>query len=219
MKQEQANVMIDSNGQSVPVRYVSRFDKLRDRKVGALVKRWQKQRQALQAEMARTLADLEGLLQAREKETGAGQADRGNFRVSSFDGNAAVELRQQYRIYLDERVLEARRIMLEWGTGMVSEDDATKRRVILALIEEAFSASSSGALPIGKILSLLKHDFPGKEWARAKKLLVESMKPERGKCYVAVSVRPSRQHDFARVKLDIADCWPEPAEEVPNGKA
>lgn len=198
--------MMDAAGNEVPAIYVKKYDKLRDKLVRKIETRWEKARVQLEAVMAETLADVEELTKARTDETGVTMADKGNFRVSSFDGNSAVELRQSYRIYLDDRVKEAQKIMIEWAAGIADQiEDSRPRALMMQLIQEAFSANASGSLPVGKILSLLHRDIP----ARAKKLLEDAITPEKGKCYITVMKRQSRQHDMERIALDISDCWPE----------
>ena len=204
--------LTDANGNAVPIKYVSKYDRLRDAKARRILARWTAERARLEAVMRDTLADIGELMIARMAETGAPPADKGNFRAASFDGSICVELRQSYRIYLDDRVAEAKRIMLEWALGLTSSlADGTAKEVLARLIEEAFSANQSGSLPVGKILSLLRIDIAAPEWLRARNLLQDAIKPERGKCYIAVSSRSDRQHDYAPIRLDIADCWPEPA--------
>lgn len=208
MKNETKNVktMTDAAGNEVPAIYVKKYDKLRDKLVRRTVERWRKARQVLDVTLCDTLRDLEAIMKARQEETGSGIADKGNFRVSSFDGNLAVELRQSYRILLDDRVKEAQRILIEWASRLADKiEDREPRAIMMGLIQEAFSANASGSLPVGKILSLLQREIP----AEAKRLLEASIHPEKGKCYVAVMARPNRQQDMKRIALDVADCWPE----------
>jgi hypothetical protein len=65
---------------------------------------------------------------------------------------------------------------------------------------------------VGKITALLKMNITAPDWAAAKALLTDAMTPERGKCYIRVERRPSRQHGMEPVRLDIADCWESPRE-------
>lgn len=136
--------MVDASGNIVPMQYVDKYDKARDRAVLRILTRWQKVRALLEKTMADTLREVEQLRDLRTKETGVEPADRGNYRVSSFDGNTAVELRQTYRIYLDDRVTEARRIMLEWAAGLTDDiENIEKRDFMMQLVEEAFSANTA----------------------------------------------------------------------------
>ena len=39
--------------------------------------------------------------------------------------------------------------------------------------------------------------------------LRQAQTTERGKQYLTVETRRSLNHDFAPIRLDVADCWPE----------
>ena len=206
--------MTDAAGNEVPAIYVSAYDKKREKLVKKIFARWEKERKALEAVMVETLADLDSLQASRLAETGAEMADRGNFRVSSFDGMVAVEMRQSYRIFLDDRVKEAQRILIAWASEIAEQiANRAPRALMMQLIAEAFSVNASGSLPVGKILSLLRRDIQDPEWQRAKKLLQAAIQPEKGKCYISVMARCDRQHDMKRVALDVSDCWPIHADE------
>jgi len=207
------NTMTDAAGKEVPVKYVPKYDRERDTAVRRVCAAWEAQRKRLEAVMGDTIDIMEKLTVAREKATGAKIADKGNVSFTSFDGNIKIEICQRYEIKADERVKEAQRLMIEWATGLVREEEGDTRRVLLALIQEAFCATASGSLPYAKIASLLRYEFKAEEWNRAVNLLRDSIQTNIGKRYVVVSRRKSREHDYERVKLDVADCWPEPKEE------
>jgi Protein of unknown function (DUF3164). len=200
--------MTTPDGQAVPVKFVPKYDQQRDKAARKLLDKWLAQRLALEKLMSDTLAEIEAMKAARP----GAPAEKGNFQFTSFDGNIEISVSQSYRIFLDDRVETARKIMRDWATGLVADFSGTEKQVVLALLEEAFRATAGGALPAGKILSLLRYDFPSDEWKQAKELLNAALKPARGKQYVSVKTRASRQHKWEGVHLDVADCWPEPGE-------
>ena len=57
-------------------------------------------------------------------------------------------------------------------------------------------------------MSLCRRNVTAPEWTEARDMLLASLQPERGRCYIHVYSRPDMQHDFEMVRLDIADCWP-----------
>ena len=61
-------------------------------------------------------------------------------------------------------------------------------------------------------MSLLKMEIDNADWREAKRILQDSIKPQKGKRYLVCERRASTQDDFRPVRLDIADCWPEEAE-------
>jgi len=205
-KNKTPKTMTTADGFTVPASMVPAYDRARDKAARKILKEWTLGRSFLEALMGAT---LKAVLEIAGMRPGA-PAPKGNFQFTSYDGNIEISITQSYRIFLDDRVREAQRIMLEWATGLVADTQGSKKQVLLALVNEAFAASTSGALNSGKILSLLRYDFDSAEWKRAKALLQDSLKPERGKRYVRVSTRLSREHPWQAVKLDIADCWPAP---------
>ena len=81
--------MRDSNGNDIPLKYVSRYDKAKDRAVRKILARFRKARELLEGVVAETIAELESLMDTKEK-LGA----KGNFSARSFDGLIQVSIRQ-----------------------------------------------------------------------------------------------------------------------------
>ena len=63
-------------------------------------------------------------------------------------------------------------------------------------------------------MSLLKMEIDNADWREAKRILQDSIKPQKGKRYLVCERRASTQAEFRPVRLDIADCWPEEDESV-----
>lgn len=201
--------MRDSNGNDIPLKYVSKYDKARDKAVRRILARFLKARELLEGVVAQTIAELEALADTKEK-LGA----KGNFSARSFDALIQVSIRQQYNIFLDERVVKARELMIgyvEKVLAKVGGNDAAALRLIVA---EAFKANAQGFLSTGKIMSLLRMEIDNADWREAKKILQESIKPQKGKRYLVCERRATTQSDFRPIRLDIADCWPEAAAEA-----
>ena len=201
--------MRDSNGNDIPLKYVSKYDKQRDKTVRRILERFLKARAMLEQVVAESIAELQALAATKES-VGA----KGNFSARSFDALVQVSIRQQYNIYLDERVVKARELMLgyvEAVLGKVGGSDAAALRLIIA---EAFKANAQGFLSTGKVMSLLRMEIDNADWREAKRILQEAIKPQKGKRYLVCERRSSTQGDFEAVRLDIADCWPEDSEQV-----
>ena len=203
------NTMRDSNGNDIPVKYVSKYDKARDRAVRRVCARFLKARALLEQTVAESIADLQALAATKES-VGA----KGNFSARSFDGLIQCAIRQQYNIVLDERVVRARELMLgyvETVIGKVGGNDAAALRIIVA---EAFKANAQGFLSTAKVMSLLRMEIDNADWREAKRILQEAIKPQKGKRYLVCEWRGTVQADFAPIRLDIADCWPEESLDV-----
>lgn len=205
--------MRDWNGNDVPVQYVSKYDKAKDKAVRKILARFLKARAMLEGVVAETIAELDALAQTKES-VGA----KGNFSARSFDALVQVSIRQQYNIYLDERVVRARELMLGYVEGILSKVGGNDAAALKLIIAEAFKANAQGFLSTGKVMSLLRMEIDNADWREAKRILQEAIKPQKGKRYLVCERRSSTQGDFAAIRLDIADCWPEESLEL-RGKS
>lgn len=199
--------MQDSNGNNVPVKYISQYDKAKDKIVRQLHGKFLKLREKMEALVVDTIADIAKLKDIRETENGI----KGNFSATSFDGKIKIELRQQYNIKLDERVAKARELMLAYAESLLKKiaDKDGSEKALRSIIMGAFEANSAGILPYTKILALLRLDITDSRWMEARELLIASIKPEKGKCYLYCSERQTLQKDYVPILLNLSDCWPE----------
>ncbi len=204
------STMRDSNGNDVPTKYVSKYDKAKDKAVRKILARFRKERAALESVVADTIAELQALAQTKES-----LGTKGNFSARSFDGLIQVSIKQQYNILLDERVVHARELMLGYISGVLAKVGGNDAEALRLIVAEAFKANAQGFLSTGKIMSLLRMEIDNADWREAKRILQESIRPQKGKRYLLCETRPDTQHDFETIRLDIADCWPR--EEVVNG--
>ena len=184
--------MRDSNGNDIPLKYVSKYDKAKDKAVRKVLGRFLRARQMLEGVVAETIAELEALADTKER-LGA----KGNFSARSFDGLIQVSIRQQYNIFLDERVVKARELMLGYVEKVLAKVGGNDAQALRLIVAEA------------KIMSLLRMEIDNADWREAKRILQDSIKPQKGKRYLVCERRASTQADFEAVRLDIADCWPD----------
>ena len=198
--------MRDSNGNDIPLKYVSKYDKARDKAVRKILARFLKARAMLEEVVADSIAELNALAQTKES-VGA----KGNFSARSFDGLIQASIRQQYNIFLDERVVKARELMLGYVEGVLAKVGGNDAQALRLIVAEAFKANAQGFLSTGKIMSLLRMEIDNADWREAKRILQEAIRPQKGKRYLVCERRASTQADFEAVRLDIADCWPEDA--------
>ena len=195
--------MTDSNGNAIPLKYVSAYDKARDRVTRRILARFEKARANLETVVADSIRDLDELAKLKES-----LGTKGNFSARSFDGLIQVAIRQQYNIRLDERVIRARELMLDYVGSILDRVDGVDVSALRLLVKEAFKANSQGFLSTGRILSLMRMEVNNEKWREAKMILQEALKPEKGKQYLQCEKRNSTQGDFRAIRLDIADCWP-----------
>ena len=204
MKRQKITTMRDSSGQDIPIKYVSKYDRECDKRTRRVLARFQKARKVLEQTVVDTLADIESIQSERD----TGLAARGNFQCQSFDGMIRVAIDQSWQIRLDDRVREARDRMLAYAKSLCDKAGDADALILYQLVEEVFAVGKSGGLSVGRVLSLCRRNIVAAEWQAARTLLLSSIKSDRGRAYIRVSVRPDAQHDFAMLRLDLADCWP-----------
>ena len=209
MGKKQVTTMRDSNGNDIPLKYVSKYDKAKDRAVRRILARFLKTRSMLEDVVSETIGELNALAATKES-VGA----KGNFSARSFDGLIQVSIRQQYNILLDERVVQARELMLGYIEGVLERVGGNDAQALRLIVAEAFKANAQGFLSTGKIMSRLRMEIDNSDWREAKRILQDSIKPQKGKRYLVCERRASTQAEFRPVRLDIADCWPEEDESV-----
>lgn len=201
--------MRDSNGNDIPLKYVSRYDKAKDRTVRRILARFLKARAMLEAVVSETVAELDTLAQTKEK-----LGVKGNYSARSFDALIQVSIRQQYNIFLDERVVRARDLMIGYVESVLAKVGGNDAAALRLIVAEAFKANAQGFLSTGKVMSLLRMEIENADWREAKRILQDAVKPQKGKRYLVCERRSSTQGDFEAIRLDIADCWPEDGEQV-----
>jgi len=196
--------MRDNNGNNVPLKYVSSYDRARDAASRRIHRRFIQARKLLESVVAESIQDLDKLASLKES-----LGDKGNFSTTSFDGLIRVSIRQRYNIFLDERVVKARELMLKYVNGVLSRVGDSDASALRLIVSEAFKANSQGFLSTSRIFSLLRMEINDHDWRDAKGILQNCIIPQKGKRYLTCDVRPNMQADFSTIRLDIADCWPE----------
>ena len=204
---KQQKKWIDGRGQEVPAGYVSKYDKARDKAVRHVVAGAQKLRAQMEAFMVDAVATMNGLAGLKDD-----LGTRGNFSARSFDALIQVSIRQQWHIRFDERVAKARELMLDYANREL-ESAGEGAYLLKQMIEAAFKVDRLGFLPRSEVTKLLSYKVNDASWNAGADILRQAQTTEKGKQYLTIETRPSLQKDFAPIRLDIADCWPE--EECP----
>lgn len=197
--------MTDSMGNQIPLKYVSAYDKARDRVTRRILARFEKARANLETVVSDSIKDLDDLSKLKDS-----LGEKGNFSARSFDGLIQVAIRQQYNIRLDERVIHARELMMEYVNSVLDRVDGVDVSALRLLVTEAFKVNSQGFLSAGRVLALMRMEVADAKWREAKMILQAALKPEKGKQYLICEKRKTTQGDFKAIRLDIADCWPSP---------
>lgn len=182
MATKQQKEWVDARGQKVPVGYVSKYDKARDKAVRRVLAGALKLREQMEAFMRDAIATMDALIE--------------------------IAIKQQYNVRVDGRVQKARELMLDYATRELSKagDGAF---LLKQMIDAAFKPDRNGSLPRSEINKLLGYHVKDETWNEGAALLREALTTEAGKRYLRVMRRSSTSADFQPIRLDVADCWPE----------
>lgn len=212
MAKKTQKYMINGNGNRVPIEAIGKYDRKKEVIVQRFVRRREKARVDLLNLTAAEVDDLQALVKLRAEEAGVELALRGNMQISSYDCDTKVALKTTYNIKLDDTAKEACRMMREHLIADISkstdmEDEST--RAILHMLDKAFTPNRSGTLSYAKVNEILELQISAPAWIKAKNMLINSIESHRGRSYVEVAQRKSRQHKFHAIIIDLADCWPD----------
>ena len=149
MATKQQKEWVDARGQKVPVGYVSKYDKARDKAVRRVLAGALKLREQMEAFMRDAIATMDALAGMKES-----LGEKGNFSARSFDALIEIAIKQQYNVRLDGRVQKARELMLDYATRELSKagDGAF---LLKQMIDAAFKPDRNGFLPRSEINKLL----------------------------------------------------------------
>jgi len=214
MPKKKITHLTNANGNKVPIEAVSKFDKDKERLVERFIRRRLKMAELLEKLNSDEVSDLQQFQSMREKEHGVKMGLRGNMQFSDYEMNRKVNLKTAYNIKLDDAATEACRIMREYlisDLGKNEQDKKAAERIgaLISLVDKAFTPNRAGNLPQGRIYEVLDLNISAPEWQQARTLLQNSIHSYRGRSYVEVSTRKSRQHKFKPIILDLANYWPD----------
>lgn len=205
-------MMIDAQGQAVPLSYVKPYDRERDRVATRILKRWEAEHARLARLKADTLADIAKLQEfGRDKCEVKIGGDKGNVQFSSFDGLTRVRLDARTMVEFDDRFNQAQKLILEYADDLAG---ATGERDIVTIIRAALTPSAGGMLARSRVIGLLRLNIKAGKWIQAMDLLRDCQFVKSGKTYIYVEARTSINDEWAMIPLDVAAIDPADSQEV-----
>ncbi|MBQ7252287.1 MAG: DUF3164 family protein [Kiritimatiellae bacterium] len=184
----------DSQGNTVPAKYVSDYDKKKDAAARAIEAEWRKAEAALAKVWQNTLSRVAKVRQAAEKRERIALGLKGNFSFFSFDGRIQVRHDSAADVVYDERLSLAKDLLaeaIEELAGKASGD-------LKAIVEAAFRPrGKQRALDRSRLHDICKLNVRHPKWLKAVEL-IKAAETERGRReYLSVAV------DGKRIVLDI----------------
>ncbi len=196
-----AKTMIDARGREIPVEYVPKYDRARDRVVRRIHREAVKTHERLAAfrESARGMI-LDFVRKAAEDHDMALGGEKGNITLRSFDGLLKVQLAVQDHLDFNEKLGMAQTLIGEYLQEISKGADPA----LVKIVHRAFYADQRGRLRTNAVLALRNLAIKHPKWRRAMEIIVESIVVASSKQYVRVYARPDTNSDFAMLSLDIA---------------
>lgn len=201
MSAKSERIMTDSRGNAVPVRYVSKVDKERDRVVRGLFKQARKLNADLSAFKLACMEAIDIYVDWVSVTEGVAIGGvKGNVKLSTFDGTLQITRMRQDSIEFDERLQVAQGLIKEY----VAEKAAGIDRDLQVLIDDAFNGAN-GRLNAARVLGLFKLKIGGEKWAKAMELIRESIRVSSTREYARFYERAGGAgEEYKHLPLDIA---------------
>lgn len=201
IKDEDGN-WINATGQAVPPNYVPQQDKLRDRLVEKYFNRAVKVHDQLAALKREAHQAIDAYLAELFAKYDAAPNERGNYTLTGFSGDKQVIVKIQRYLEFDERIEAAKEIVDECLERWSSDANANLK----TLVTEAFRVRGKKGLDVKSILALRTYKITDKSgrWQQAMDLIGESLYVGRSRAYLQFKHRPSVEHDWRSIPLDIA---------------
>lgn len=206
--------MMDAQGQAVPLSYVTKYDRERDRLVRAIAADFLAERARIAAVYARTEARLRRLEDmARDGRADRALGTRGNFQACTFDGLIQASRSARYELRFDERLQVAQEII----EAIVAEKAEGIDPDIAELIKGVFRPTSDGLLSKARVMGLFRLRIKHPRWSEAMDLIRESIESRRGKSLLGLRCKANRDAPWESILLDIAAVAPAAADDARQG--
>lgn len=125
---------------------------------------------------------------------------KGNVTIISFCGRFKVVRQVQDSIAFDERLVAAKAIIDEcvhaWSKGA--------NRNIQALVNHAFQVDKTGAVSVGRVLSLRQLKIDDRRWHQAMEAIADSMRTVASKSYIRFYERNDATGEYMPITLDVS---------------
>lgn len=200
--------VMDPKGRMVRESVVREEDRLEDQVVRTILAYGldlAHQVQRFRRHSAADLAALHALLAERYTARRVGR--RGNTSYVSQDGRLRVLVQSQDQITFGPEIQVARELIegliTRWGEGVRPE--------VQALIAHAWPVDRPGQIHRESVLRLLRLDIDDEEWRAAQRAIRDSVRVTGSKRYLRLQYRPTTEHGWRSIPIDLAATWDEGA--------
>lgn len=199
-------IYTDPDGNPVPAKYVSAYDKARDRITRKIYDLWGKEEERLTQLRAQTERLIDEVRQAAAKEAGVklGGA-KGYLQFRSFDGRIIVRFENVAQVDFDERLSLAQQLIGEAIDDMAGDTSKNAKLAGLRKIAEAAfkPRGKNGKLDRQRVRDIANVQVNHPKWRKAAELIRECETITGHKAYVRVAKRLAPEAPPIPIVLDI----------------
>jgi hypothetical protein len=199
-------IYTDPDGNPVPAKYVSAYDKARDRITRKIYDLWGAEEQRLTQLRAQTERLIDEVRQAAAKEAGVklGGA-KGYLQFRSFDGRIIVRFENVAQVDFDERLSLAQQLIGEAIDDMAGDTSKNAKLAGLRKIAEAAfkPRGKNGKLDRQRVRDIANVQVNHPKWRKAAELIRECETITGHKAYVRVAKRLAPEAPPIPIVLDI----------------
>ena len=198
---------IDPDGKEVPAKYVSAYDKARDRIARKLYDLWGAEEQRLTALKATTDRLVEEVRQAAAKDVGVKLGgEKGYLQFRDFSGRIIIRFENRAKTEFDERISMVQQLIREAIDDLAFDAGRSgKVQELRKVADAAFKPrGKDGRLDRQRVRDIAAVQVDHPKWRKAAALIRECDKVIGHQAYVRVAKRLAPDQEPIPVVLDIA---------------
>lgn len=177
IKKDKKSFWVDASGHEVPVEYIDKTIKQRDKIVHSVIAKAQRLNKRLEQEKLAVVKSIQDYLASVAGKYG--ESWKGNTTLYNFDKTLKIEVNISEHIEFDERLQIAKskidHCIERWSEG--------SRKEIATLIGSAFKVDKKGCINTKLILGLRQHKFDDDEWKEAMDIISDAICVVNSKAY------------------------------------
>jgi len=178
IKNNRKTFWLDSEGDPVPIKFISEHDQTKDALIESLHAEALVLHQNLAGFKAKALSMIDEYLQSVA--ASYNENWKGNATIYNFTGDKAIEIKISNKLAFDERLNVAKHKIDEYLLSLVKNSG----KEIIALVTKAFKVDAKGNVDVKQIISLKQHKFDHPLWKEAMAIIDEALRVEATRRYI-----------------------------------
>ncbi|NCC88462.1 MAG: DUF3164 family protein, partial [Clostridia bacterium] len=169
-KTQKSKLWVDHSGQTVPEKYISSYDRLKERKLNQIIKTAEKLNKQLLTFKSELFAVTDDLYDMLFKEHNMERTGKGNYTLYNFDKSIKVEVTIQDIVDFDDKITVAQAKIQHYLDLKLKDVDQD----LSILVNNAFK-TRKGRLDKARIFGLFQLKITHPVWLEAMELIKQSI--------------------------------------------